>query len=76
MMVATAILTEAALSFLGLGDPNAMSWGFMIGAGRTYLRDAWWLCAVPGMMILLTVLCINFVGDALSDAMNPRLKRL
>lgn len=76
MMVATAILTEAALSFLGLGDPNAMSWGFMIGAGRTYLRDAWWLCAIPGMMILLTVLCINFVGEGLSDAMNPRLQRI
>ena len=48
LIVATAILIESALSFLGLGDPNVMSWGFMIGAGRTFLRSAWWLCTIPG----------------------------
>ena len=74
LMVATAILIEAALSFLGLGDPNAMSWGFMIGAGRSFLRDAWWLCTIPGMAILLTVLSINLVGEGLNDALNPRLR--
>lgn len=74
LMVATAILIEAALAFLGLGDPNAMSWGFMIGAGRSFLRDAWWLCAIPGIMILLTVLSINLVGEGLNDALNPRLR--
>jgi peptide/nickel transport system permease protein len=74
LMVATAILTEAALSFLGLGDPNSMSWGFMIGSGRSFLRDAWWLCAIPGFAILLTVLCINLVGEGVNDALNPRLR--
>ena len=74
LMVATAILIEAALAFLGLGDPNAMSWGFMIGAGRSFLRDAWWLCAIPGIMILLTVLSINLAGEGLNDALNPRLR--
>lgn len=74
LMVATAILMEAALAFLGLGDPNAMSWGFMIGAGRSFLRNAWWLCTMPGIMILLTVLSINLVGEGLNDALNPRLR--
>ena len=74
LMVATAILIESALAFLGLGDPNVMSWGFMIGAGRTFLRTAWWLCAIPGLAILLTVLAINLVGEGLNDALNPRLR--
>jgi ABC-type dipeptide/oligopeptide/nickel transport system permease subunit len=60
---------------LGLGDPNVMSWGFMIGAGRTFLRTAWWLCTIPGVAILLTVLAINLVGEGLNDALNPRLRR-
>jgi len=76
LMVATAILIESALSFLGLGDPNIMSWGFMVGAGRTHLRTAWWLCAIPGIAILLTVLAINLVGEGLNDALNPRLHHL
>jgi peptide/nickel transport system permease protein len=76
LMVATAILIEAALAFLGLGDPNAMSWGFMIGAGRSFLRDAWWLCAIPGVAILLTVLSINLVGEGVNDALNPRLRTI
>lgn len=76
LMVATAILTESALSFLGLGDPNIMSWGFMIGASRDFLQRAWWLCAIPGIAILLTVLAINLVGDGLNDALNPRLRHL
>lgn len=76
LMVAAAILTEAALSFLGLGDPGAMSWGFMIGAGRSFLRDAWWLCGIPGLAILFTVLSINLVGEGLNDALNPRLRNI
>ena len=76
LMVATAILIESALAFLGLGDPNIMSWGFMIGAGRSFLRDAWWLCAIPGVAILLTVLSINLIGEGLNDALNPRLRKL
>jgi len=74
LMVATAILIESALAFLGLGDPNVMSWGFMIASGRTFLRSAWWLCAFPGTAILLAVLSINLVGEGLNDALNPRLR--
>ena len=74
IMVATAILTESGLAFLGLGDPNVMSWGFQIGAGRTVLRSAWWICTFPGIAILLTVLAINLVGEGLNDALNPRLR--
>ncbi len=74
-MVATAILTESALSFLGLGDRNMMSWGFMIGASRTMIREAWWMSVWPGVAILLTVLAINLIGEGLSDALNPQLRR-
>lgn len=75
LMVATAILIESGLSFLGLSDPNVMSWGFQVGAGRGVLRLAWWLCAIPGVAILLTVLAINLVGEGLNDAINPRLRQ-
>ena len=74
LMVATAILIESGLAFLGLGDPNIMSWGFQIGAGRTMLRSAWWVCTFPGIAILVTVLAINLVGEGLNDALNPRLR--
>lgn len=76
LMVATAILIESGLSFLGLSDANTMSWGFIIGSGRTVLRTAWWICAAPGLAILLTVMAINLVGDGLNDALNPRLRSL
>jgi peptide/nickel transport system permease protein len=76
LMVATAILIESSLSFLGLSDPNVMSWGFIIGAGRTALRTAWWVCTIPGVAILLTVMAINLVGEGLNDALNPRLRTL
>jgi len=76
LLVATAILTESGLSFLGLGDPNVMSWGYMVGASRDFLRHAWWLCAIPGIAIMLTVLSINLVGDGLNDALNPGLRRM
>ena len=75
LTVATAILIESALSFLGLGDPNVMTWGFMIGAGRTFLRTAWWLCTIPGLAILITVLAINLAGEGLNDTLNPRLRQ-
>ncbi len=74
LMVATAILIESGLAFLGLGDPNIMSWGFQIGAGRTMLRSAWWICTFPGIAILITVLSINLVGEGMNDALNPRLR--
>lgn len=75
VMVAQAILIESGLSFLGLGDPNVVTWGYMIGAARPYLREAWWLSAMPGFAILLTVLAINLVGDGLTTALNPRRAR-
>lgn len=72
VMVANAILTEAGLSFLNMGDPNLISWGSMIGDGRPLLRTAWFLCALPGGAIALTVLSLNLVGDGLNDVLNPR----
>ncbi|WP_342726475.1 ABC transporter permease [Bradyrhizobium sp. B097] len=75
VMVATAILMEAALSFLGLGDPNVVSWGSMIGSGRELIRTAWYLTALPGLVIVLTVLSLNLIGDGLTDVLNPRLSR-
>jgi peptide/nickel transport system permease protein len=74
LMVANAILIESGLSFLGLGDPNKMSWGFLVGSGRSFLRQAWWISTFPGITILLTVLAINLVGDGFNDAFNPRLR--
>ncbi len=72
LMVATAILLESSLSFLGLGDPNQMSWGYMVGAARTVLRQAWWMALFPGLAIVLTVLALNLVGEGLNDGLNAR----
>jgi peptide/nickel transport system permease protein len=72
VMVANAILTEAGLSFLNMGDPNLVSWGSMISDGRPLLRTAWFLTALPGSAIALTVLSLNLVGDGLNDVLNPR----
>ena len=74
VMVASAILMESALSFLGLGDPNKVSWGFLIGSGREMLRSAWYLTAEPGLALVITILGLNLLGDALNDAFNPRLR--
>lgn len=76
VMVASAILMESALSFMGLGDPETVSWGMMIANGREMIRTAWFLTALPGVAIVLTVLALNLIGDGLNDALNPRaLKR-
>lgn len=72
---ASAILLESSLSFLGLGDPNLMSWGFLIGSGRSVIRIAWWMSVFPGIAIFITVLALNLIGEGLSDAMNPRLRK-
>jgi len=71
IMVASAVLMESALSFMGLGDPNQVSWGSMIGSGREQIRTAWYLTAIPGLAIFLTVLAFNLIGDGLTDAFNP-----
>lgn len=74
LMVATAILVEAGLSFLGLSDPNVMTWGVIIGAGRDALAEAWYLAALPGLAITLTVMSLNLVGEGINDALNPRMR--
>ena len=74
-VVARAILNESGLAFLGLGDPNVMSWGAMIGAGRQVIRNAQYLSIIPGIAILLTVLALNLLGDGLNDTLNPRQRR-
>jgi peptide/nickel transport system permease protein len=69
------IITESSLSFLGLGvDPQTPSWGSMLAEGRPYLNTAWWVSALPGLAISVTVLAINLVGDWLRDELDPRLR--
>jgi ABC-type dipeptide/oligopeptide/nickel transport system permease subunit len=73
--LAELIIAESSLSFLGLGvQPPTPSWGAMLSQGREYLSSAWWLGVFPGLAIILTVLGINLFGDAVRDAMDPRLK--
>ena len=74
LTVGVAILFEAALSFLGLSDPNVMSWGKLIGDNRDYLLDAPWTVTFPGVAIFLTVLAMSLIGDGLNDAFNPKLR--
>jgi len=72
---AWAILVEAGLSFLGLGTPPPTpSWGNMIADAREFIRSAWWLITIPGLMITLAVLALNLVGDGLRDKLDPRLQ--
>ena len=75
LKVASAILIEASLSFLGFGvQPPAPSWGNILTEGRTYIFDAWWLTVFPGLAILITVLSFNLLGEGLRDALDPRLR--
>lgn len=71
--VGSAILFESTLSFLGLSDPDIASWGRLIGDGRGFIRTSWYISAIPGVAILLTVLSLNLIGDGINDAFNPRL---
>lgn len=73
LIVGSAILFEAGLSFLGLSDPNVMSWGLMIGSNRRNILECWWAVTFPGAAIFLTVLSVSLVGDGLNDALNPKL---
>src|SRR5215470_5399532 len=75
LSVAFAILAEASLSFLGLGvQPPGASWGSMINAGRGYLQQAPWIVFGPGAALFVTVVGLNFVGDAVRDALDPRTR--
>ncbi len=73
VVMAVAILLESALAFLQLSDPNVPSWGNLIGLGRSVLRTEWYVSAIPGVAILLSILGVSLVGQGLNDALNPRL---
>lgn len=70
--VGRAILLEAGLSFIGLGDASAVSWGSMLYSAQPYLRDGWWMMVFPGMGIFLVVWGVNLLGDGLNEALNPK----
>lgn len=72
VVVAQALLIEAGIGFLGLGDPNAVSWGQLAGDAQRYLRVAWWLPVFPGACIALTVLSLNLLGDRVSEVVMRR----
>ncbi|MEQ3625838.1 MAG: ABC transporter permease [Celeribacter sp.] len=74
MQVSSAILLEAGLSFLGLGDPSNPSWGLMLNEAQQFLTRAWWMAVFPGLGIVITVAALNVFGDHLTDVLNPRLK--
>jgi peptide/nickel transport system permease protein len=77
LLVAKMILFESSLSFLGLGvPPDIPTWGAMISDGRDYIANGWWVAAMPGVAIFITVVSINLVGDRLRDMLDPRLKQL
>ncbi|MEC8948219.1 MAG: ABC transporter permease [Actinomycetota bacterium] len=74
LTVGLAILFEAGISFLGLGDNRVVSWGSMIGKNQGFILEAWWTVTFPGIAIFLTVLSISMMGDGLQDAFNPKLR--
>ena len=74
LAVGAAILFEAGLSFLGLSDPNVMSWGMTIGSSKQHVLTSWWAVAFPGLAIFVTVLAVSLIGDGLNDALNPKLR--
>ncbi|WP_421566667.1 ABC transporter permease [Ochrobactrum sp. EDr1-4] len=73
LMVAASISLESSLSFLGLGDPNYISWGYMIGVSRTLIRTAWWMSVFPGIALVIAILAINMVGDSLGQRGKSRV---
>lgn len=76
MGMASAILSIASLSFIGMGVQQPMpEWGAMLSNARTYIRDAWHITAMPGMAIMITILILNIIGDGLRDALDPRMKK-
>ena len=77
LLVAKLILFESSLSFLGLGvPPTTPTWGAMIADGRNYVARAWWVAAMPGLAIFITVVAINLVGDRLRDMLDPKLREV
>lgn len=76
MAVSSAILSEAGLSFLGLGDPNVISWGQIISHGKNYLPRGWWICTFSGMAILFTVLAFYLIGEGINRILDPKLNKV
>lgn len=76
LLIASAILIEAGLSFIGLGDPNQASWGRMIYDGRSYILTAWWSSIFAGAAIIVTVMAFYLIGDGLAYVVNPRARRI
>lgn len=77
IQVATAIVVEAGLSFLGLGDQNLASWGVMLYRAQRFLvQEAWWTFVFPGLALFLTVLALNVIADALNNVLNPRTRSI
>ncbi|TDK48683.1 ABC transporter permease [Antarcticimicrobium luteum] len=75
LMISMAILFESALSFVGLGDPQVVSWGYLISAGRGVMARSWWLTFLPGFSIMLTIVSISILGDAIGDSQDPHFER-
>ena len=76
MGIASAILTESSLAFLGLGDPNIISWGQVIQSGKGYLTNGWWFCLFGGLAIIYTVVTFYLIGDGLNRVLSPKLRDL
>jgi len=74
LMVGGVILLEAGLEFVGLGDANRISWGYMLHNGQHFIRDGWWIIAFPSLALAALVLSLNVVGDALNSALNPKTR--
>ena len=72
LLFGQVLLTEASLGFLGLGDPNTLSWGLLVGESQGFLRTAWWLAVFPGLAITVAILAFNLLADALSAALGGR----
>jgi peptide/nickel transport system permease protein len=72
--IAWAILTEASISFIGLGDANFISWGRIIYQGQTHILSAWWIAFFPGMAMFVLILGLNFLADGINHALSPRLR--
>lgn len=75
LMVSMAILFESALSFVGLGDPKTVSWGYLIAAGRGVMAQSWWLTFLPGLAVMITIVSISTIGDAIGDSQDPHFDR-
>ena len=74
LMVGGVILLEAGLEFVGIGDANHISWGYMLHNGQHFIRDGWWIIAFPSLALAALVLALNIVGDALNSALNPKAR--